>query len=237
MKFCHTGAIGDIIYHLSVVKELGGGEFYILPADRDGYRTQNCMQYQSLHRLIRSQPYITKCEWSDTPIGINFDLWRSRLDFSKNLTDQAAQWLGMTPLDPLRPWLRVEPLTLSPVVFARSLQRNYHPAFNWKMLLDHYKDCKPIFLGLPHEYDAFSSEYGVDKKVIQYAGTEDLLMAARVIAGAKLYIGNATGLTAVAEGLKQKSIIASISWLDHCVYFNRPNVQHCWEHVEPMSLE
>lgn len=230
MKFSHSGAIGDIIYHLPVVKELGGGEFYIIPADRDFYRSRTDMQYTSLKPLLEVQSYLTKVGWSDVRVGICFDEWRARLDFSKNLTNQAAQWLGMAPIpDTCPPWLEVgEPNLVAPVVFARST-RNNNPNFPWKTLVDKYRD-KAVFLGVPGEHEAFVAEFG---HIPNYQ-TKDLLEAAKVIKGGKLFISNATGLLAVAEGLKQKCIISSTPVISHCVCYVRPWHQHCWDIVEEM---
>ena len=231
--FSHGGAIGDIIYHLPVVKHLGGGPFYILPMNRDGYRTKDCMQYVTLKPLLEVQPYIDKCGWSDVPIGICFDGWRAHLDFGKNLTDQVFQWLNLPYPDPLEPWLTVpDPKPIAEVVFVRSHQINYCGGFDWKMLIDHYKG-RSVYLGHDHEHAAFKTFYGD----VPHYPTKNMLEAAQVIAGAKLFISNATGLLAVAEGLKMKTIIASAPYLNHFVYYRRPNVQHCWEVVEPMELD
>lgn len=229
MNFSHSGAIGDIVYHLPIVKKLGGGVFHILPCSR--YPTSNDAQFKGLAPLLERQSYITRVEWSERPVGINFDAWRARLDFGKNLTDQAAQWLGMDSFDPLESWLDVTPNLQAPVVFARSHQINFSHTFDWPMLVRKYKG-RSVFLGHPDEHEVFCRGYGE----VPYYPTGDLLEAARVIAGSRLFIGNPTALTAIAEGLKVNTIIASAPFVDHCVYYKRPNVQHCWDDVFPPEV-
>lgn len=228
MKFSHSGAIGDILYHLPVVKQFGGGEFYIIPADRDGYRTVEDMQYTSLRPLIEIQPYITKFGWSDTAVGLNFDGWRKHLDFSKNLTNQVTQWLGIPSIpDDCEPWLEVgEPLKIASVVLSRSTRNNFH-AFPWKEIVNKYsKDA--VFLGTVQEYAEFIKHFGY----VPYYPTPDMLVAAKVIKGSRFFIGNPSGLLALSEGIKHKNVAASFPVISHCVFYNRPGIQHCWEKFE-----
>ena len=230
MIFSHSGAIGDIVYHLPVIRELGGGDLYILPQGRDGYRSPEDMQFSSLRRLLERQPYISKVAWSGTPVGVCFDAWRARLDFNLNLTDQASQWLGMGHISTrVGAWIEgVSPARRAKVVFVRS-QRANHPHFPWRTLVGKYgKDA--VFVGLPEEHAEFCAHFGH----VPHAPTLDLLDAAEIIAGCDLYIGNSTGLTAVAEGLKKRCIISSIPCIMNCVHFGRPDAQHCYDKVEVM---
>ena len=225
LKFSHGGALGDIVYHLPIVKQLGGGEFYVIPNNGKGYQTENDMQYRVIRPLLEIQSYITKTGWVNIPVGICFDGWRNMLDFSKNLTDQACKWIGLPPIPTDGPpWLEnVESLKIAEVVISRAT-RNLFPGFPWKNLLDRYKG-KCVFLGLPYEYKAFIAEHGY----LPFYPTENYLVAAQVIKGANLFAGSASGLLAVAEGLKQNCIASSFPLISHCVFYQRPGHQHCWE--------
>ncbi len=222
MIFSHSGAIGDIIYHLPIMRRLGGGDLYILPQGRDGYRTWEDMQFTAVQPLAEAQPYITKCDWFNGRAGLCFDDWRNHLDFSRNLTDQAARWLGIPDLDPHEPWLTVDaPKSIAPVIFGRS-QRANHTQFPWREAVEKYAG-NAIFLGLPHEHDEFVRHFGH----VPFHPTKDLLEAARVIAGGQLYIGNGSSLLAVAEGLKVDCVVAAVPEVDHCLRYRRPGQQHC----------
>ena len=75
-----------------------------------------------------------------------------------------------------------------------------------------------VFVGLPDEHAAFCREVG---PVTQYP-TDDLLQVARVIAGAKLFVGNQSSPRAIAEGLK-KPVVQEIFMHDPNCCFNRPD--------------
>lgn len=228
MIVSHSGAMGDIIYHLPVIDALGGAEFFFLPANRDGYRTPEDMQYRALKPLLEVQPYLTAVGWSAVPVGLCFDAWRRCLDFSKNLTTQATQWLGMTPIsDSCAPWLHgVEPKVVAAVTLSRS-QRNHHPNFPWRQVVEKY-GAKAVFLGTVSEHNEFVDRYGF----VQFYPTTDFLELAAVIKGGKFHIGNPSGPVAVAEGLKHPCIVASFPEINACVFYHRPGHQHCWDKVD-----
>lgn len=222
MIFSHSGAIGDIVYHLPVIRYLGGGDFAFLPMDVG--RTYEL----ALRRLVEAQPYIGRVEWSDNQVGLCFNGWRKHVDFSRNLTNQVTNWLDLPPIpDDCPPWLTVEPWPQTQVVIARAT-RNLNPGFPWRRVLDRFAG-RCGFVGHKHEHDAFCIEYGP----IPHLPTTDMLDVARVIAGANLFVGSTSGPLAVAEGLKQNVIVSSTPGISHCCYYNRnrPGLQHCWDVV------
>lgn len=224
MIFSHSGAMGDIIYHLPVMRELGGGHLAILPANRDGYRGPEDMQFQALKPLVERQPYITGVGWADKPTGLCFDGWRTQLDFSKNLTTQVTQWLNLPPLSATcPPWLTVEKKSLAPVVINHST-RNYDPRFPWGKVLERYQG-QLLFVGLEAEHHWFTQNFGP----VPWVPTKNLLEVAEIIAGSKFFIGNPSAALAIAEGLKHACIAASWPGISHCVWYHRPGQQHCWD--------
>jgi hypothetical protein len=58
--------------------------------------------------------------------------------------------------------------------------------------------------------------------------TKTLLEAARVIAGADLYVGNQTATHAIAEGLKKRIILEVWPEGPNCIV-HRPGVVHGWD--------
>lgn len=227
MIFSHSGAIGDIIYHLPVVRELGGGDFYVIPADLDGYRCSNDMQFRSIAPLLETVPFLSKSGWSDRPVGICFNGWRRVLDFRKSLTNQAAAWLGMADIPATcDPWLIVDSNPVAAVTISNS-NRNNHPEFPWNEVVRRYGK-HAVFIGPADEYAAFVERHGD----IPHYPTADMLEAARAIKGSKFHIGNPSAPVAVAEGLKHPCIVASMPSIDACVFYHRPGHQHCWGKVD-----
>src|SRR5262249_46242908 len=95
-----------------------------------------------------------------------------------------------------QPWLWVEPderFRGRLVVNRTSRYRN--PLFKDYNFLNQYR---PVFLGLPSEFEEFVG--GCPNAEFVECG--DLLQVARVIAGAKAFIGNQSVAWAIAEGLK-----------------------------------
>ena len=85
--------------------------------------------------------------------------------------------------------------------------------FNWQMIYKRYHQIA-VFIGNLDEYDNFQEECGP----IPYVETPSLLDAARLIAGSKLFIGNQSVCKAIAEGLKQNTILESSRKLANCIY-------------------
>lgn len=227
MFFSHSGAMGDIIYHLPVIRELGGGDFRIIPADRDGFRSAEDFAYQSIAPLLDSVKFLSSIAWSDAPVGICFDGWRRQLNFSKNLTNQAASWLGMADISPsCDPWLSVHANRVAPVVISHS-SRNYNPRFPWRNVLSKYEG-RVVFVGRIYEHCWFCEQFGF----VPHYETKNLLEVAEVIAGSKFFIGNPSAPLAIAEGLKHPCIAASFADVNACVFYHRPGQQHCWESVD-----
>jgi hypothetical protein len=91
-RFKHSGAVGDLIYSLPVVKHFGGGEFYLHLNQIDwigkhyygsapnpfhqGRMTQTDFEY--MQGFMEAQTYITKFATmkSDTEITHNLDRFR-----------------------------------------------------------------------------------------------------------------------------------------------------------------
>lgn len=58
------------------------------------------------------------------------------------------------------------------------------------------------FLGLREEYESFVKAFGM----LPLIPTDNMLDVARAIAGCKLFVGNQTGNTAIAEAIKVPTI-------------------------------
>jgi glycosyltransferase involved in cell wall biosynthesis len=116
------------------------------------------------------------------------------------------------------PWLNVPvPRYYARVIINRSA-RYHNPTFRWDLVLQAYKG-EIAFIGHPLEHAAFTTQWGR----VPYLATTDLLDAASVIAGAKLFIGNQSCCYAIAEALKVPAILETCPSGSNTL-FDRPTV-------------
>ena len=253
LRFKHSGAYGDLIYGLPLVRHLGGGEFYLHLHQIDwigqhyyGSRPDPFHQgrltrddFFGLEALIKAQPYIQKFEiLAQQEITHNLDRFRPLfVGHPGNYVDIYAHAFGIT--DPqiqagLRntPWLTVPTVRKvegRPIVINRSL-RWLPPTLPdyWHQGLEKELDKESIFLGLPEEYSAFTKATGW--RNTEYVPTKDLLDMAEYIQGSELYIGNQSVGLALALGLG-KTVQAELRRdlpreRNECYFHNRPNTTY-----------
>ena len=217
--FKHSGAMGDLIYSLPIVKHFGPGEFYLhlnqmdwigmnyygaLPAEfHKGRLTQK--DFEFMKDFMLAQEYITDFRTLDPKTdAITHNLDKFRLPFvghPGNYVDIYADCFNVEDKKSLRnnAWLNVpEPKTLAKCVINRTQRWKADPApAGWRALADQYKS-QCVFVGLPDEHRAFEREVGWN---VQYYPTENMLELASVIAGADVFIGNQSQCLALAIGL------------------------------------
>jgi len=219
--FKHSGAFGDLIYSLSLVQHLGGGEFHIhldqinwIGQHYYGSRPDpvhqgrlNAKDVESLTPLLEAQPYIDSVKVYDGRSEITHNLDRFRRLFvghPGNYLDIYAWAFGIQ--DPMvlkeirtRPWLSVPNVRrIAPIVINRTerwLPKTLDPAWHSPELR---KDA--VFIGHPHEHRKFCRDMNWP---IDYHPTETLLDMAEVIAGADLFCGNQSSALSLAIGLGQ----------------------------------
>lgn len=223
-RFKHSGAFGDLIYSLPIVKHFGGGEFY-LHLDQLNWVGQHyygsapnpfhkgrmtAKDLESLRPLLEAQDYITRVDSLDpssTEITHNLDKFRVPfVGHPGNYVDIYADVFGIK--DPeVKSRLRNEAwLTVPEVktVEGRTIAVNRTHRWIAPTLPEEWttwkeeaaKEC--FFLGLPDEYEKFIKDTGWD---IPYVETQNLLEMAQYIAGADQYIGNQSVGLALAIGL------------------------------------
>lgn len=220
-KFKHSGAFGDLIYSLPIVKHFGGGEFYV-HLDQLNWIGQHyygstpnpfhqgrftAKDVESLHGLLEAQEYITKVDILDpqtTEVTHNLDRFRKPfVGHPGNYVDIYADVFNVKDKETLRntPWLTVpEVKHCGERTIAVNRTHRWIPTelpsewAGWKE--EAAKEC--FFLGLPNEYEKFIKDTGWD---IPYQETKDLLEMAQYIAGADQYIGNQSVGLALAIGL------------------------------------
>jgi hypothetical protein len=229
--FYHSGDLGDVVYSLPAVRELGGGEFYLGPDNRSGGLTRTKMTEPNAKLvipLLEAQPYIKSATYRATlPEDISYDLNAMRLliqdhridmDTGYNLARCYLRTFGVPRDHDRKPWLTVpSPVSVAPVVINRS-PRYQDAAFRWDRILRTYPDC--VFIGLQAEHEDFCKRWSA---TIPFHPTENLLEAAQVIAGANLFIGNQSSCYAIAEGLKKRAILETCPSGSNTI-FNRKDV-------------
>jgi len=89
-----------------------------------------------------------------------------------------------------------------PLVISRSLRNTGHHGF-WESALELIKHTC-VFVGLPKEHEVFQYTFECE---VSYYPTESLVDLARVIAGCKQFIGNASFPHALAEAMKKPLVL------------------------------
>lgn len=236
--FRTAGDLGDCIYQLPMVRALGGGEILIEAANYT--RTMLTPdKWCGIDLLLREQPYITNVrEWRHgEPCTVNANDFRlplfKALRYGHHKDKALVDWVLETHKVPAsakdEAWLTVDPNPVAKVIFNRTgIGRAIHhvyqnPRFPWYRVCQQYrKDA--VFIGTGDEHAAFVAHYGE----VPHYPTANLLEAARVIAGAKLFVGNQSVCHAIAEGLKQRIVLEVWREGANCLHF-REGVFHGWD--------
>ena len=226
-RFKHSGTLGDIIYSLAIMRNFGGGEFYLHLNQIDwigqhyygskpdpfhqGRMTQK--DFDFMEPFFLAQDYITKFSVLDpktTEITHNLDRFRPLfVSHPGNYVDVYSSAFGITDtgmqeIIRTTPWLTV-PSTLThedrDIVINRSQRWRVNDQESldvWNNLRDMGAESRAVFVGLDQEYREFREFTGWD---IPYRPTDNLLQLAQLIAGAEQFIGNQSLALSLAIGL------------------------------------
>ena len=249
--FKHSGAAGDLIYGLAVMKHLGGGDFKVHLNQMDwigqnyygskpdpfhqGRLTQQDFEY--MREFLEAQEYISTVSVLDSiKDEVTHNLDRFRAPFASNpgnYIDVYCHVFGVHDKD-LRatirntPWLSVpKPNPVAPAVFNRSFRwRSDASNEEWMKLRDHWKG-HAVFVGLKDEYEDFRKRFEWD---IEYYPTSTQLELASVIAGGNQFFGNQSQALALAFGLG-KDVCCEIRRdlpqdRNECYFSERPLTQY-----------
>lgn len=222
-KYKHSGTLGDIIYGLAVVKELGQGEFYLHlqqinwivkhyynsqpDAFHDGRMTEK--DFEFMKDFMSEQNYITKFDilQPDTEITHNLDRFRNLfVKHPGNYVDIYADsfYIPDSKKAELRnsPWLTVQnPRTISgkPYAVNRTARwGNPDSLVVWNDLREQGIMEQSFFVGLPQEHQEFVKFTGWK---IDYVPTKTLKELAELIAGCEQFLGNQSVALSLAIGL------------------------------------
>jgi hypothetical protein len=212
--FHHSGKLGDVIFSLPTMRELGGGILYLPESSPD-----ECPHlYSNLKDLLILQPYIH--EVREYPSGlpymqlapgihIDYDLDRHRLQPSKGLIHIVKRFLDTFDIKIPNwkdPWLVVDDVPC-PVKGEFLLinftnrhltneQLGIKSRVDWKQVYYSIEE-KKYFVGTEKEHEYFCKTFGP----IDYIHTENVLELARVVRDAKKVYCNQSLVLALSQSL------------------------------------
>jgi hypothetical protein len=226
-----SGDLGDIIVSLATLHHLGCEAVYLL---RDNGQTKGITsKIDIIKPILMAQPYIKDVKiyegehvdwqsegfrsgWVQRDMSLAHNHAKHALDhgFISTMPNLSERWL-----------FNIEPskLTRGRVVINRS-PRYGNPHFPWRKIVEFYGE-KLLFLGLDHEHRAFCDAFGA----VEYKHTANMLEAAELIAGSKLFIGNQSSCMTIAEGMKHPRIQEGSLVISDCVYPNAHNAQYVFD--------
>ena len=206
IKAMHSGGAGDCVYALPTLLSYGTAELYLNPSQYMQPKLAN-----ALIPLIKAQPYIKTCKLFERE---KFDL---NLDEFRLISGAGHLPITYAALDPWcryhnlnEPWLfNIEPNHVNDIIINRTLR--YRGYLDYGSIVTKFID-KISFIGAQDEYDNFCSDYGD----VAYYATTDLLEAAQIIKGSKIFIGNQSVCYAIAEGMKVPRLLESSIDMPNC---------------------
>lgn len=218
--FKHNGKIGDVIFSLPCIRELGGGILYLPECTLDGCTNL----YSGLNELLLQQPYIHEVieypsglAYKEQAQGIHID---HDLDLARDQPLKGVIHIVKRYLDAFgaklnnwkEPWLKVEPKPFERIwwnVPNEYVLVNYtgRHIYNEQMKVESKVDWNRVvngiaypkyFIGNPDEHLAFCKKYYVD---LPYLPTSNLLEAVLLIRDAKAVYCNQSSVLALSQSL------------------------------------
>lgn len=209
--FRHSGDLGDIIYSMPAMRDVGGGCLYLMSATFT--KTMSPERFETIAPLLRSQPYISDVKWwNGEKISHDFLDFRRTIKPRLTLAEIHSRYIGTDPKGYERQWIALPPINHNRILIHRS-PRCHNDLFPWVGILEHFGK-QLLYCGIRHEHDAFSRDFGE----VELYEPKDFLEYGRMIAGSTLFIGNQSSPYAIAEGLKHETIQESYLRAPDCVY-------------------
>lgn len=249
--FKHSGTFGDLIYGLSVVKKMGGGDIEFAIGNIEncvsqyGYRPDEVdpmhkgrfadKDFDLLLPLLLRQDYIngvTKWYPGDAEADVDLDRFRGVLfrGFEGNYVQAYHMTFGLPVTAEIfnETWLEADARTIAPVVINRTFRyRCPNGTGTWQGLLEQANITNNgIFVGNKDEHEDFVKSTGFN---VEYYPVQDFKELADVIAGADLFMGNQSAAYSIAMGLGKSSVLETIKikpLANNECYFPRDNCQY-----------
>jgi len=215
VNYFHSGDLGDVLYALPSIRELGVGDLYLNSRPWTAKMTEQ--RAAVLRPLLEAQDYVGQVFHGEAPADeycVNFATFRNGgLFYGVTLMELQSDWVNANASP--EPWLKVIPsVRASGRVVCHRSPRYHNPYFRWDLIGEAF-GTKMLFVGMPHEVEELRR---VTKVHAEYAITHDYLELAKVIAGADLFIGNQSSPMALAIGLGVPFIQETCLWTPDCLY-------------------
>lgn len=202
--FKHNGDLGDIIYALPTIRALGGGKLALFNDPGVTSFQMSPQRVALISDLLIAQRYITDVEYSRIGGSVtDLTVFRRHIGKGMNLVDTHLYAMGLPSMMIHVPWIEVEPKRVVDVVVWRT-PRWHSFEFPWKLFFERFGKLRVGFIGYPEEHREFVRLTGLD---VTHIKTENLLDAARIIAGSIVCMGNQTCLAAIAHALAHPMIL------------------------------
>lgn len=233
------GKIGDVIYSLPTIRELGGGILYIPENTPDACTGM----HSSLKDLLLMQPYIH--EVREYPSGLNYrerapgihidyDLDDARLQPLKGKVHIVKRYMdafGVNYPGWEEPWLKLGeylgPRFTNDYVLINYTGRHIHnDKLNITSKVDWYNivrmiGCEVYFVGHESEYEQFIQRYAP----VGYIKTQNILKLAYLVNGAKAVYCNQSCTLALAQSLGKTYYLDVKPQKTNCLlYTNNENI-------------
>lgn len=212
--FRHSGDMGDIVYSLPAVKELGGGDVYI--GINNPFTDMTKEKYEFIKPLLLNQPYIHDVHlWNGEPVDYNLDDFREYYfkNFStltkiyRNIAEMHLDVFYLNRNLAEQKWLYAKSHPVAPVVINRTF-RYRNDNFNWRQ----FEGNLCVFVGSPEEHKSFCRE----QFNVAYQPVKDALEMAEIIQGSEVFIGNQSLAFAISEGLKKFNLLEESERFPNC---------------------
>lgn len=206
--------MGDIIFSLPIIKELGGGrlELEIGVVENDEPRLTSA-GYAFVKPLLEYQTYISSVAiYEGGHIDIDLDLFRSVIPWSGcNLVDAnyIAHGHEIDGENHTRPWLEAPSIfdnMSKHVVISRTrrhLGEEERENEFYQNLVKQGLSGSGLFIGFSDEHELFQSQFNV---TIEHREFRNSLEIAMIVKNSLLWIGNENFIGAIAEGLKVTTV-------------------------------
>jgi len=224
--FRHSGRMGDIVWSLAFVKQIGGGVFYLNSNSPYGFTP---VDLEFIKPLLEKQPYIERVEvWNGQQVDYDLDAFRSVQNSSWHGTTAEgffkARGMDMGIHNHIEPWLYTEPVKNNKIILSRSKQLYHRPEQNpfWMDLLKKNLQSNCVFVGTREEGEIFNRVHECN---IEYYPVKDALELANLISGSSMWTGNQALQACIAEAVKVTTFLEvrnDNAWKDHV--FNRANL-------------
>ncbi|OGQ23317.1 MAG: hypothetical protein A3I05_05105 [Deltaproteobacteria bacterium RIFCSPLOWO2_02_FULL_44_10] len=211
-NFLCKGKKGDLIMSLYIVKAMGGGNVLITPGE---FEEPLESVLESCGKLVLSQPYVHSFRiYKDEPIDIDLDAFRHhKMLFRTTLLDVMCHAQHLPSPQNVQSWIDVPGDTsfADKIIIHRRavVKARANPLFDWDALISRLGAKNFLFVSrLEGEWKEFG------RKEVEYYKPADNYEHARVLKGSKLYIGNQSFPSALADALGVRRIFEVMTGID-----------------------